>query len=114
MVRGSVCPRRYRRHGLYWIHSAAHRDSDPWGLELDGLDEYITPDGTRQDWPTAKATIEFQQKALDRSVTLAYNGDEILLGLDFLDAFQQSLIIHRGQVILIDTTDLDAALPGLH
>ena len=86
----------------------------PLGLELDGLSEYTTADGTRQDWPTARATIEFQQQLLERSITLAYTGDEILLGLGFLTAFQQSLIIHRNQVLLMDESDLYASLSGLH
>jgi predicted aspartyl protease len=31
----------------------------PLGLELDGLNDSVTADGTRHQWPTATATIDF-------------------------------------------------------
>ena len=86
----------------------------PLGLELDGLNTSITADGTKHQSPTATATVEFGSQSIEASVLLAYYGDEILLGMGFLEAFRQSLVIHRDQVLLVDYSDLDPALAGLH
>ena len=86
----------------------------PLGLELDGLNTSLTADGTVHRSPTATAHVEFGTDSRDVSIVLAYYGDEILLGMNFLETFQQSLIIHRDKVMLMDSAELDATLPGLH
>ena len=86
----------------------------PLGLELDGLLGFVLADGSLQQRLTAFATIELGQQSVDRSIALEYHGSEILLGIEFLETFHQSLLIHRDQVLLLDHSDLDSVLAGLH
>ena len=86
----------------------------PLGLEIDGLNSFKSADGAGHQWPTATATAEFGDLASEGSVVLAFYGEEILVGLTFLETFHQSLIIHRNQVFLIDEADLDSTIMALH
>ena len=86
----------------------------PLGLEIDGLSSFESADGAGHQWPTATATAEFGDLASEGAVVLAYYGEEILIGMNFLKRFHLSLLIHRNQAILIDEPDLDPILPGLH
>ena len=86
----------------------------PLGLELDGFNTSVTADGRIHQSPTATATVEFGDHSLEASIVLAYYGDEILIGMSFLELFQQSLIIHRDRVLVIDASDFDPALNALH
>ena len=49
-----------------------------------GLNVFILADGRSQQRLTAIGTVEFAGKSLEISIALEYEGDEILLGIEFL------------------------------
>ena len=79
----------------------------PLGLELDGLNTYTLADGSQHQWPTATAQVEFGSHAREISIALAYYGGDILVGMNFLEEFDLSLVIHQGRVFLVDEEDFD-------
>ena len=86
----------------------------PLGLELEGMSVFDMVDGTQHQWPTAIANIEFGSHYREMSIALPAQSNDILLGMEFLRSFEQSLVIHRNQVFLMDESDLDVALARLH
>lgn len=86
----------------------------PLGLELDGLIGFVLADGSLQQRLSASATVELGTRAVDKSIALEYYGSEVWLGIEFLETFNQSLIIRRDQVLLVDNSDLDPLLDSLH
>jgi predicted aspartyl protease len=82
----------------------------PLGLEIDGVNTFMTADGTEHLWPTSTARVEFRDRSSAESIALAYYGGDVLVGVSFLRTFQQSLILHRERVILMDESELDHML----
>jgi len=82
----------------------------PIGLTLTGTVSSNLADGSEALQYTAEVKVDFGTESHVDMAILPYEG-EVLVGMRFLDFFRKSLLIHRGQVILIDQADLDSTLP---
>lgn len=83
----------------------------PLGLALYGTTKVTFGDGNTVSRFTALGVAHLSGVQKAGVIILEPNTSTILVGMAFLTAFEQTVLMHRGVLILIDQSDADKAIP---
>lgn len=78
-------------------------------LPLDGTVKATLADGSASTCLTGLAKVTFEGVTTVGTVMLEFNGQDILIGMDFLRVFKLSLIVAKGAVLILDEDWLEKA-----